>query len=749
MTSGFDADSLKNTLQSSLQLPKLDLKEIRSQFDSLLKDVDFESIAASDLLDNIDRQTLVDLISSRTDLSKEEVNRIADRLEDSLKQALEKKNPTEQVLNLLQQSTPEELNSENLSERLQQLVTVGGGNGKQGNGLMKPAIQYGIGAAATAVLNKVDIKDVDVDKVTQQLQKLKENVRDVDVEKIISQLKQLTDKTGTQIAQQVPGLPNQTIKGDVENYLQNSFLWHLNRITIQEEFKDVIYDPNADPRTVRRQLEELNSEYFTNLLKRRGDLNEAKVKEISEQLESIRTEVLETVRQSGASEENQDLRSRVENYLRSTGKEELNPDEIEREFSKLLEDPEASLEELQNRFSQFDRDTLVQLLAGRQDFSQEEANNAIAQLERTRDNVINRAREAQEQAKAKANELRQRVEDYLRKTKKEELNPDAIERELKTLLEDPQAGISALRQRLSQFDRDTFVQLLSQRGDLSEEEVNRLIDRAVSVRDRILQAPQRVADTAKERYERTTTAIADYLRHTNLEELDPQGIQHDLEKLLDDPKEGTLALRDRLSQVDRETLIKLLTQRGDLSEERVNQTLDRVQQAIDNIVKAPRRLANRTVQQVANFEKSLENYLRNTNKEELNPEGIKRDLQLLLSSPRAGLSTLGDRASQFDRSSLVALLSQREDISQEEANQIVDRIESVRDSIVQQYEQAKQKAQAVIDGIFDKIRNYLNSLDRPELNYEGLQQDFTKLFDDPEAGFEALKTVSLKSIAIL
>jgi len=35
------------------------------------------------------------------------------------------------------------------------------------------------------------------------------------------------------------------------------------------------------------------------------------------------------------------------------------------------------------------------------------------------------------------------------------------------------------------------------------------------------------------------------------------------------------------------------------------------------------------------FEANLENYLRNTNKEELNPEGIKRDLQLLLNDPRA------------------------------------------------------------------------------------------------------------------
>jgi ribulose 1,5-bisphosphate carboxylase large subunit-like protein len=114
-------------------------------------------------------------------------------------------------------------------------------------------------------------------------------------------------------------------------------------------------------------------------------------------------------------------------------------------------------------------------------------------------------------------------------------------------------------------------------------------------------------------------------------------------------------------------------------------------------------------------------------------------LQLLLSSTRAGIGNLSDRAAKFDRSTIVALLSQREDISEEEANRIVDQIESVRTSIVEQFQQIQQRVQSVLDGVFGKVRNYLNSLDRSELNYEGIKQDFAKVFDDPQAGFEALR----------
>ncbi|MBW4570010.1 MAG: MFS transporter [Tolypothrix carrinoi HA7290-LM1] len=738
LTSGFDSDSIKNTLQSSLsslQLPKLDTKDIRNQFDQLLKDTDLQSLGNSDVLKNINRQSFVDLVSSRTDFSQEEINNIADQLEGAWQQVLNRqKNPTEQVLNLLNSATTEELNSDKLGERLQELVTSGVGNGKQSNGVMKQAIQYGLGAAVPAVLKNVNISNIDLEKITPQLQKLKEKVQDVDVDKIREQLQKLSQ----QATAKLPAASN-TIKADVEDYILNSFPWHFNRITLKDEFKDVIYDQNADPGKVRRQLEELNLEYFTNLLKQRGDISEARIKEISEQMESDRNEVLEIVRQAESQQTNQNFGTRIEEYLRSTGKEELNPEGIQRDFSKLVEDPEAGFEDLSDRFKEVDRDTLVQLLKQREDISDEEANNIVSQIESTRDNVLNRAQELQEQAKGKADELRQRVEEYLRNTNKEELNPEAIKREFKVLLDDPQAGISLLRDRLSQFDRDTLVQLLSQRQDLSEEQLNQILDNLESVRDNILQAPQKVADQAKQQYEQTTTAIGEYLRNTNLEELNPEGIKADLEKLLDDPKEGASALRDRLSQVDRETLTKLVTSSGNLSEEQVNQIIDEVQSAIDSIVKAPRRFANRATKQALDFEANLENYLRNTNKEELNPDAIKRDLQLLLSSPRAGIGSLSDRVSKIDRSSIVALLSQREDISEEEANRIVDQIESVRNSLVEQYQQIQQQVQSIVEGTFGKIRDYLNALDRPELNYEGIKQDVTKVFDDPQAGFEALR----------
>jgi hypothetical protein len=558
LTSGIDAGSIQKTFQSSLsklKLPNLDLDEIGSQFEKLLKESDLKGIADSDLLHNIDRQSFVDLISSRADFSKKDINQIADRLESTWKQLVGKegkKDVPSQLRDLLKSATPEDLNSDELGNKLQQLVK--GSDLRDGNGgtLSSQVLQFGLSALLGKVVQNTNFSDLDVAKVSGQLQKLKVAVLGDEAED--SAQPQSDPKTKS----------FSVIRADLENYLLFSPPWELSQTAVKKEFKDVVYDPQADPAIIRQELEHIDRSYFVDTLSLRDDLKPESIQNLSNYLEDVRGEVLGSVQGDESTAPSPDLK---------------------------------------------------------------------------------------EQAK-----------------------------------------------------------------------------------DSILQ----VSEQAKAQYEKTTTAIGDYLRKTNLEELDPAGIQQDLTTLLDDPQAGAGALRDRLAHIDRDTLVKLLTQQGDLTEEQVNKTVDQVQSAIKSIIKAPRRLANRVQKQALDFEANLENYLRNTHKEELNPEGIKRDLQLLLKDPGAGFSSFGDRLGQFDRSTFVALLSQRQDLSEEEANRIADQVESTFRSLTEQIQKVQQTFQSAIDSLFGKVRDYLNSLERPELSYEGLQEDFSKVFNDPHAGFEAL-----------
>ncbi|HEY9847731.1 MAG TPA: hypothetical protein V6D03_16230, partial [Candidatus Caenarcaniphilales bacterium] len=561
--SALDPMSIRNNIEDYLETlrpPDLDIKGIRGEFERLLNDPELKSLAGSDRLRTIDRQTFVDLVRGRTDLSKKDTERIVDQLESVWKQVVgqQPRDPNAELTDYLKSAHPEELRSDDqLSTKLDQLIEeVRASRGAQQDqpekspgksaGMVGQARQFLLTTLMGTVMGRTDLSDLDVEKILGRLQTAKDQVTD-----------QVDKLSGTA----TPSVPYTTIRADVENYLLNKYSWEMKPETVEQEFREVLYDPAADPGAIRNQLEQLRRADFVNLLSQRGVFTQERIAELCDQLERIRLDVLTAVRAAEAQEQALDLKRRVEQYLLVTPKAELSSEAIQRDFKALLEDPEAGYDALSLRLSQFDHDTFLSLLNQRQDLAPEETAQVVSQLENTRNQVLVEAQSVQERARAESQALQLKVESYLRNTNKAELNPEAIKRDLQTLLEDPQAGVSALQARLSHIDRDTLVQLLSQRQDLSEAEVNQIIDQVEGVRDNILYAPQKLADKAKGQYDQTTSLLADYLRNTNREELNPEGIRRDLTTLLNDPKAGASALRRRLSQVDRETLVKLLSQR--------------------------------------------------------------------------------------------------------------------------------------------------------------------------------------------
>ncbi|MBF2066385.1 MAG: MFS transporter [Calothrix sp. C42_A2020_038] len=735
--SAIDPGSIRDNIEDYLEMlrpPELDLSKIRAEFENLLNDPQLRALAGSGDLRHIDRDKFISLVSERTDISKRDANRIADTLYGVWQQVVNQQPQQDrlgELIDYLKSLPPGQTKTDELNAKLEALIAETR-SAKQADdkatkestpGLLQRTLQQGLSTLSGIVLGRTDLSDFDVEKIIGALSQAKDKVTNQ------------ADKLGIP----TPSQSYSAIRADVENYLLNTYVWQFSNEKITQEFRDIIYDPAADPGRVRQELESLGRNDFINILQQRGLLTQSEIQRITDRLEAIRQEVLIQVKADEEREIVVDLQRRVESFLLVAPKSNLTPEGIQQNFKPLLEDKDADYETLSLRLSVLDRKLMSDILFERNDIQPEEIDYILDQLEKQRDQALIESKGLAEQAKYQAETLWLNLESYLRNTGKSELNPDAIRADIKRLLDDPQAGIAAVRARLSRFDRDTLVQLLAQRQDLSEAEVNQVIDTVEESWHSIRQAPSYIVDKAKEQYDTVTTTLADYLRNTGKEELNPEGIQRDLNRLFQNPQEGLVALRRRLSQVDRDTLVKLLSQRRDLSEEQVNQVIDSVQTSIRDMIGAPRRIATRTQQRVETFQAYLQEYLRQTGKEELNPEGIKRDLNLLLHDPRVGVESISERLSHFDRDTIVALLKIREDITDEEAEQIANNIFSVRDQFVEQVRSIQRQIQDVIDGIFAKIRNYLNSLDRPELNYDGIKRDVRKLFDDPQAGFDALK----------
>lgn len=741
LTSGMDTDNLRDALQdylSSVRSPEIDVEGLESEFERIVEDARLGDIADRETLSQINRDTFVKLVDSRTDLSRQEVNRIADRLYRSWQRSLARLPESDsltQMMDYLRSARPEELVSDKLNARIDQLLEetrrqrpAGQPQGNQGNQGSNQGSMLGMGMLSSlsplmgVVMGRTDLSDLDIQKV-------------------IEQFKSVRDQAGT-VTQQITGsqpAPFSVVKADVENYLLNTYPWQMRPERLRVEFRTVIYDATADANALRRELEQINRNDFVRILESRGLLTPEEVRRTSLELESVRQEVLQEVTQMARLEASKELQERVYTFLRFTPRDELLSSMGENAFKALLQDSDASADDLQDRYGQFNRELFVQILRSRPDLGEDEAQQVAARMERVMGQNLADAQGIQAAARARVDNQWQSVQDYLRNTGKSELNPEGIKRDLQTLLNEPDEGIRRLRRRLSGFDRDTLVQLMSQRQDMTPDEANRIVDQVESNWHQTVHMPSALTDQAKAQYDQATGAIADYLRNTGKPELNPEGIKRDLQTLMRDPKLGASVIRDRLASMDRDTLVQLLSQRQDLSQDEANQLVDQVQGTIRSIVRAPQRLALRTQSQALSFEQALEDYLRSTDKEALNPDGIKRDLQLLLNDPRLGARALGERLSMIDRDTLVALLSQRQDMTPQEAEATVDRVLGVRDQVMEQIRGVQEQVKSVVLGILGRIRRYLNSLERPELNYEGIQRDVRKLFDDPQAGFDALR----------
>lgn len=729
-----DPVSMRENVEDFLQSVKpsgLDINKIAQDFEQLLDDENLHEIADSDSLSSVDRNTFIQLISDRSDISKKDAERIATKMESVWNKTASKLTPSSDPIgkfsNYLKSATKEQLTGIDFGGKLDSLVSELGKNrrSQSTNPMMKAATSFAASSLANIVMGRSDLSDFDVDKVVNQLKTAGEK------------LGEQTDKVASQVG--IKDTHHSTIKKDINNYLTNAYPWQLKQQNLDREFRNLIYDPAAEPLTVADELRQINRSYFVDILKQKGLLSQTQIRSTANILEAIRLEVIATAEAAHSREKSIELMAEVEAYLTTTPRENLSPEKIQVEFKPILEDFNANYEQLSTRMAVLDRPTLERMLELRGDMQPIEASAIAGELELARDQVLEDSQKNLGQAQAIADRQWLQMQSYLKDTGKGELNPDGIKRELKLLLNNPQAGSSALKARLSNFDRDTLTQLLAQRQDLSESQIEEVLDSVEGVWMSVTTAPQKLAGKAQEQYDQATSAISDYLRQTGKPELNPKGIERDLTLLFNNPKLGSKAIRQRLAAMDRDTLVQLLTQRRDLSEEDVNQVINDVQSTLRTIAKAPRRAAIRTQEKVQDFQSSIADYLRSTDKAELSPTGIKRDVELLLNDPRAGAESLMERLSHFDRSTLVALLTQRGDISEADVNQVVDQILSVRDNAMSQLQKVQDLVKSAIDRVLAKVKAYLDSLDRPELAYAGIKRDINVLFDDPQAGFGALK----------
>ncbi len=162
----------------------------------------------------------------------------------------------------------------------------------------------------------------------------------------------------------------------------------------------------------------------------------------------------------------------------------------------------------------------------------------------------------------------------------------------------------------------------------------------------------------------------------------------------------------------------------------------------EKIADAAARMAGMSREDAEKYRHRVEDYLARTGKDELSPEGIKRDIDRLVSDPKAGVDSILARLNEMDRSTITSILAQRKDMDQNEARRVVDMVAGTVNNLKSRYQSTKESGRGATmesqAGMEGRARGFLESTENPELDYEGIKADFETMLHNPRAGADSL-----------
>ena len=721
----------------TLQPPKPDLQSIRQEVAAVLANAGLPSLTpslAKTGLGCVDRQAFVDLVSSRTDFSKRDVAEIVEQLEGLWQEVAGTPDSIADITTFFQTARPELLTPATINDRLQKLLADRSQEAMGDHSILGehaiPSIASPLEPKqlfkqlAQTVRDRVDLSDLDVGSILQQLQRFMPS----------------SEPTGIDRANPF----TTTIKADVEAYLLNAYPWNLTRKTVQAEFTDVIYDPNAHPAAVQHQLVDLDRDLFVALLEQRDDLSPIKVTKIADCLETVRQDVLKTLDTVIAEAPSRAFSTQVAAFLHTASNADLEPVTILQQLQTHLQS--ADVEQWSDRLRYLDRDRIVAILKDRHDLSHEDIETLTTQFETVRDRLLSDLQQREAEVKAEAVGLWQKIGQYVSE-REQKVTARTLQRQLKTLIKATNIELAHLRQYLPSFDRTTAEQWLSDRQDLTEKQRQRVLSQLEKAWNGLHTASDALEDTVSEDG-KILTVLVDYVHKldpttVSINDL-PQDLLHHLQQQhLDSDVLG------QLTRLEWKSLFELMQQRLDrldLTAEQQQQLLHSLQRSLYTIGKLPRRLALRTQRSVQSWQDLFSDYLRHAERDDLSPDRVLQLVQQLLTKTH----TTSDGATNWletlqhlpmpNRDSLVTLLSERGDMTVTDVNQIVEQVEAAIQFAIAHSQTLQQQVQETLTTTFDKLRHVITALPLPELDYDRIKQELQQVLVDPHVGLENLSS---------
>jgi hypothetical protein len=294
-----------------------------------------------------------------------------------------------------------------------------------------------------------------------------------------------------------------------------------------------------------------------------------------------------------------------------------------------------------------------------------------------------------------ASDIRKQLKEYINQIKPQDINPREFAASFAEMLNNTE--IRAIVQEDHSWDTETIYAELRNTG-MEEKGAKKLASKSKDIfslikdekgkdknlADKIIDTSMRATGMSPAEAEETRKRFEDYLRRSGREELDPDALKGDIERLFSDPKGASRSLKERLQHIDRNTISSAISANTDMSREEIEKRTDQVYSVIENLRSGAKEIRQNIIRKLRDYMDSLDN-------PDLQYDEVAHDVETLFHDPKAGAEALMHRIKSIDRETLKHMISYRKDMSEEDAERLISRIEMARDNVKMKIEQMQSE----------------------------------------------------------
>ena len=743
----------------TISTSQLNIEEIEQSFEKLLTQKFDEYASVDSQTFSLDRQTIKKLIENNSNLPESERELLVERLENVRQKIIEGNSEIDintELLKYLQSINPEDLDLEEFSDRNFEKSD----RSDSTNNIWQNLRQFNWSKIKNVLLNRVDISDLDLEDIWQKLQafsdlninnnnewsfpelttntikndlenfllnssgwylkteRAKEEFKEVicdpeanseqvrsqlneitrdDIERFLQQredlnleeVEQITEALETVRQEAIKSLENNPtdetdIKKRVVNYLQTIDKETLVNPNLPDEIEKVLIGSGVGMVVISQFVEGWHQIDWQNLLDRRDDLEPEQLQKTTEKLLQSKNLFEKKIqqRQKEITSTSKQFQKKLESYLRYTNLELITPEAIEDKLNQLWSENSAL-----PKLPPIKKEKLEAILAKRKGANQLKIASLLEQIETSSQNLTATSVTSLENIQNESIELTQNIIDRVQKVVEENLSLAQIEQNLQQLIK------PELLQQILDLDWDEITEQIQENKQYSETQVKYAIKKIKQVLHKLLKMPRRWAIRTQKQF---TNELEDFLSYGDKNDLTPQQIEHNLEKILDPSlKNGII---ENITQQSPEHIQKILSQRGDLSEIEIQHISDRVNSIV-------RQLSNQIEQSLAQSNELLQQideYLNSLNLYQLDYKQIKTNLanfdfktfnsfviQTLKDVP---VEEMSDRIGKLSYEALINLIKTNQIVTEAIPDPILNQIQGVRDYVTQQIDTTKHTA---------------------------------------------------------